>query len=673
MATQTEDILIDIKIEGDNEKQIDELTSSIESLQKANTDLLASNKALAKSGQQNTQEYKDNARTIEINKQKIQENTASRKGLIQTLIAEDNSVKALQVRNNELIKQRNLINTATLEGQKRIAAINATIDQNNKVIQKNVSALEKQKINIGNYASALDGVMPGLGSFTTGITNLFNPVTALGTAVGALSTAYFSTGRGAQDLEQIQFKLSATTEILSNKLADVVDWFKASDTAGGSLFRTIVAGLPGVQAFSNLWQLTIGGSVDDLAAIKDELDDLNQQQDIARTKQNNLLEDNSELLEEINRSSVAYVDKVYLAGKAIDNIREGEQAVVGIKERELELLNQELLINKDSEALQRLIAAKELEISQERRKAEKLVNNILKLQDNLKDGENNRLETLQKQNEKLSQQVALEEQIAFHKNSVLPENNPNSEEAIALAAEKKDQDIRNTLILEGQTLKTDELSKSILKKADADKKAADQSAKAAKGDRDRTSSLLILSNAVGGAAAIFEKHTIASKVLSSIQAGINSYLAGTEVLKDPALIGRPLLRIPLMIATVAAGLAQQAKILKGGFAGGGYTGDGGTYEPAGVVHRGEYVIPKRMVKNPAYQPMISRIESDRMRGYATGGFATDTRIAVQQANSQFDLNRMASLINQVQTVLVLQDFEAKQSTVHETTRQATVI
>ena len=30
----------------------------------------------------------------------------------------------------------------------------------------------------------------------------------------------------------------------------------------------------------------------------------------------------------------------------------------------------------------------------------------------------------------------------------------------------------------------------------------------------------------------------------------------------------------------------------GGFASGGYTGDGGKYQPAGVVHRGEYVITK---------------------------------------------------------------------------------
>jgi len=35
----------------------------------------------------------------------------------------------------------------------------------------------------------------------------------------------------------------------------------------------------------------------------------------------------------------------------------------------------------------------------------------------------------------------------------------------------------------------------------------------------------------------------------------------------------------------------------GGFAMGGYTGDGGMFEPAGMVHKGEYVIPQFVMKN----------------------------------------------------------------------------
>lgn len=53
------------------------------------------------------------------------------------------------------------------------------------------------------------------------------------------------------------------------------------------------------------------------------------------------------------------------------------------------------------------------------------------------------------------------------------------------------------------------------------------------------------------------------------------------------------------------------------YASGGYTGDGGKYEPKGVVHGGEYVIPSWMVQKN--KPLISNLENVRARGYAEGG------------------------------------------------------
>ncbi|OQY00182.1 MAG: hypothetical protein B6I26_08720 [Desulfobacteraceae bacterium 4572_130] len=53
-----------------------------------------------------------------------------------------------------------------------------------------------------------------------------------------------------------------------------------------------------------------------------------------------------------------------------------------------------------------------------------------------------------------------------------------------------------------------------------------------------------------------------------------------------------------------------------GFATGGYTGIGGKHEPAGIVHKGEYVIPAWMVKE--YPELIKILEVKR-RGYAEGG------------------------------------------------------
>jgi len=165
-----EEVLISIKIDGtQNEAKIDSLTASIIDLQKANKQLAEDNKTLAKAEGDNTKAMVENAKQIELNKQKITENSASRKGLIQTITAEDNSIKALSIRNAQLIKERNLINTGTDEGRRRIGLLNTQIDANNKVIKDNSDALGKQKINIGNYASALDGVIPGLGGMVSGL------------------------------------------------------------------------------------------------------------------------------------------------------------------------------------------------------------------------------------------------------------------------------------------------------------------------------------------------------------------------------------------------------------------------------------------------------------------------------------------------------------------------
>jgi lambda family phage tail tape measure protein len=70
-----------------------------------------------------------------------------------------------------------------------------------------------------------------------------------------------------------------------------------------------------------------------------------------------------------------------------------------------------------------------------------------------------------------------------------------------------------------------------------------------------------------------------------------------------------------------AGIAQAAiltAILKGlvaaarasaGFAEGGYTGTGGKYEPAGVVHRGEFVMPQTITRKN--RSLLEHIYADK--------------------------------------------------------------
>ncbi|WP_369190157.1 phage tail tape measure protein [Streptomyces sp. R08] len=56
-----------------------------------------------------------------------------------------------------------------------------------------------------------------------------------------------------------------------------------------------------------------------------------------------------------------------------------------------------------------------------------------------------------------------------------------------------------------------------------------------------------------------------------------------------------------------------------GFAAGGYTGAGGKYTPAGVVHAGEYVIPKEQTARIGLGPLEYMRKHGKLPGYSIGG------------------------------------------------------
>lgn len=70
------------------------------------------------------------------------------------------------------------------------------------------------------------------------------------------------------------------------------------------------------------------------------------------------------------------------------------------------------------------------------------------------------------------------------------------------------------------------------------------------------------------------------------------------------------------------------------FATGGYTGDGGKFEPAGVVHRGEFVTTKE--KTAKYRPVLEAIHNGtyQLPGYANGGYVIGSQVARTPASTQ---------------------------------------
>ena len=69
-------------------------------------------------------------------------------------------------------------------------------------------------------------------------------------------------------------------------------------------------------------------------------------------------------------------------------------------------------------------------------------------------------------------------------------------------------------------------------------------------------------------------------------------------------------------STAPEGFGTNANISANLFADGGYTGAGGKYEPAGIVHRGEVVFSQDDVRRSGG---VNKVEAMRLRGYAAGG------------------------------------------------------
>lgn len=141
----------------------------------------------------------------------------------------------------------------------------------------------------------------------------------------------------------------------------------------------------------------------------------------------------------------------------------------------------------------------------------------------------------------------------------------------------------------------------------------------------------------GSISLLVKKNSTAYRIAAIGEATASTYAGAARALKDYKWPYNLL----VMAAVIASGLAQVNQIRKmsnEGYAWGGYTGHGGKYQAAGIVHKGEYVIPQEDLSRPTVRQFVmSNIEPARiarinssgaqnaisnMRGYASGGLVT---------------------------------------------------
>lgn len=128
------------------------------------------------------------------------------------------------------------------------------------------------------------------------------------------------------------------------------------------------------------------------------------------------------------------------------------------------------------------------------------------------------------------------------------------------------------------------------------------------------------------------------KAAAIAQAIINTYQGATKALAEGGLYG-----IATAAVVVANGMANVAKIRSQstGYSEGGYTGAGGKYQPAGIVHKGEVVWSQEDV---ARAGGVSAVESMRkgIGGYADGGIVTYPSVVPTVNNNNTTVNNTSA-------------------------------
>lgn len=604
MADQTETILLEFTVDqGAAEKQLEKIEGILIDNKKAQQELSKAYKA----GVITQEEYvKENIRL----QQNIKKEQAQKTTLIKTINTESNSRNALRQQISGLVKEYDNLNQGTAKGVQRGKELEAQIAKLSSQLTKGDKAAGLFKNQIGNYPQAFGDAIKNInvagtsvGGLTTQLASFANPATAAVGLVTALGAAYAKSTIGAKDLEFAQNQLSSGITILINNFASLIS--SAEDGEGfftGLLNDALSRIAPALAAVSKIQATNI-----------ELLEDLGREEIAIRDEANERLSENQELLSEIADEQTGLNRQLELANAIRVNLLNNESSIVDVLEKELDIMREQLGFNKNDEALQTAILLKEREISKAKLDTSKKLKANEILQSNI--------------NDKIREQLALEarsRRIDAGSNvdttqSGIPINTlevPKSAASAIVDGQKELSDNVNKVKKDGYDKDLENFKKTQELKAIAEQ-----------------NQLALTADAFATTAALFGEQTAAYKAFATASTLISTYSAATKAYEAAFLpiptVSSPALGAVFAAAAVAAGLANIAQINGVQFAEGGYTGHGGKYEPAGVVHKGEYVVPQSVNYSPAAQPHIQALEGMR-KGYADGGFVTNQNISSTQ-------------------------------------------
>ena len=325
----------------------------------------------------------------ESNKQLIEEKLNLQKATkeiqlkVKAQQAEKGSIEQLSAVNAILEQRLRSVNLNTEEGAKKANLLRSAIDKNNVKIKENSSALSAQKINIGNYKSALEGLPGPIGNIANKADTLTTTLAKIGPvgalvagAIVALSApliAFFTKSeKGVEMLERKTAGFKAAWNVLvgdmirgGEKIADTFDKQAKQSTFWTRILSGISPGLIGL------------GIRMDVAA--DSAENFTQKQQDLEDQERALIVPRAEALKQIKAAMLLYNDEsksieirlkalqnaIDLENKTADAEIEHQKSVV----ENIKIINQEKKIagqlrDEDDKKLQEAMA-KEIDLSTE--------------------------------------------------------------------------------------------------------------------------------------------------------------------------------------------------------------------------------------------------------------------------------------------------------------------
>lgn len=593
------------------------------------------------------------------------------------------SIESLTKANKELREERKKLDLETAEGQKRVKDINAQLDANTNKIKENVSALEKQRLNIGNYQSALDRVIPGFSGFTQGIQSATTASKALiATPLGAILAAVAVVlGVVVAALKKSEPVLDFFENIITQITANIDFLLTNLDKLGSILYDLATFNISGaIDKVKGLTQemIAVARAAQLYLDILRELEDEQALFTVSSAQQENQIKalviasKNRNLTFDEQKEKIQEALKLerQLTEQRIDLARKEEVATIkqialsrGLRQTEEEnfdafverLLRGSELSGKEKQQVADLSAARIKAESESLAFREKAANMIAAIDDKETAANEKRIAQSQKEQEEIIKKAQIM-------------NDVSDAEDTLLTREIERQEVRLTL-----TKSFNESIAGINQKFVDDEKGRKQQ-EAKNFELYENQKLQTQRIVLNGLSQGLRAFGIESKLINSAIATANTFLGVTEILKAPtAPFVEPfasIVRGVQIATTLATGLGAVAKINNVSFAAGG--GDFFTKGPTMLVVGDNPGGVERVTVEPISGRGKTRLNGNLIQ--AAGGVNfTAIGDAATKSESSLGLSSFLDGLREMPIVVTVEDINTGQSRVASVVSRANIV